>query len=172
MLTGFQFRAALVIGKITAKELSQNIDLHEVSLLRLKKNTSNLEYLNCFARNMLLLQRFFEDRGIIFPDKNIIALNTAQRLNDVSRFHLVTARVAAGLTQNQLSQILRVSYGTISLLEKLDNLDPIRSVKLCNSTIVKFFEAVGIIFKEDYSVILKRDPKEFMKKTKMFVDTK
>ena len=68
--------------------------------------------------------------------------------------------------------MLRVSSGTISLLEKLNNTDILKTRKLQNNDIISFFERLGIVFIKNYTVTLKRDPSQFIEKTKMLLDTK
>lgn len=172
MITGFQYRSALLISKITVKELSSILGLHQITLLRYKK-CPNLEYLACHSKNMLTIKQYFEGQGIIFPDKNSIKLSTGgMRSKDITRFHLITARIAAGLTQFQLSKLLEVSPGTISVLEQLNNMDIIESKKIKKHRLLRFLDHIGIELGDDYSVTLKKDPINFIRKSKMLVDTK
>lgn len=105
MITGFHYRAALALTKITVKELSSIVGLHAVTLLRYKK-VSNLELINCRSRNTQVIQDYFEKSNVLFPNKNSIKLKTNYRSKDITRFHLIAARIATGLNQNQLSFFL------------------------------------------------------------------
>jgi DNA-binding Xre family transcriptional regulator len=171
MLTGFQYRAALAVAKITLKSLSYSVGLHASTLLRLKK-TPNCEFLNCHNKNLHVIIKFFESKNIFFPDNNSIQLKINQNSKDITRFHFVVARIATGLNQNELSQMLRISSGTISLLEKLNNTDALKTRKLLNNDIISFFERLGVVFNTNYTVTLKKDPKQFIKKFNMLLDTK
>lgn len=171
MITGFHYRAALALTKITVKELSSIVGLHAVTLLRYKK-VSNLELINCHSRNTQVIQDYFEKSNVLFPNKNAIKLKTNYRSKDITRFHLVAARIATRLNQNQLSFFLRISSGTLSILENLDNTAVINTRTLKNSRLISFFEHMGITFNDDYTVTLHKDPQKFIEKTKMLVDTK
>jgi len=171
MITGFQYRAALAATKITLKSLSTSIGLHPVTLLRLKK-TPNCMFISCHSKNMHIIEQFFKSKNIYFPDNNSIQLKIDQHSNDITRFHFVVARIATGLNQKQLSSMLRVSSGTVSLLENLENTDLIQTRKLQNNAVISFFEKIGIVFINNYTVTLKKDPVYFIEKTKMLLDTK
>lgn len=171
MLTGFQFKAALAISKVSIKELSLSIGLHPITLSRLKKNKNN-NFINCHSKNLYLIQNYFEKRNIIFPNKDSIQLNTNTLSSGLTRFHIVAARIATGLNQKQMSDIFQISSGSISLLEKLDNTDLIENRKLNNLSVISFFERIGIVFSKDYTVSLTKDPEDFVNKTKMLLDTK
>ena len=171
MLSGFQYRAALAVTKITAKELSALIGLHPITLLRYRK-IPNQRPVTCRVRNTLLLQDFFEKKGVLFPASNSVKLKTDFTSKNITRFHIVVARIAAGLNQSQMSSILRVSPSTLSILESLNNMEVINTRTLKNSNLIRFFEHVGVTLNDDYSVSISKDPEEFIEKTKMLVDTK
>ena len=167
MITGFQFRAAKAICKLTAKEIATDIGLHQITLLRFGK-TKNLEYLNGITKNVILVKNFFESKKILFPQKNSLTLKTniediSNSENGFSRFQLVCARIATGLTQAQLAKYAKVSSGTISSMERLEN-HKLIEVKKMNTFILKsFFEHIGVVFENDLTVILVKDPKVFLK---------
>lgn len=169
MLTGFQYKASIAILKIDIKDLSKILKLNEATLLRLKK-TKNFDYLRCHRKNMLLITSYFHKHNITYPDKDSIQLNEINNLDEefaLTRFHLVSARIATGLNQNQLSKILRISPGTISLLEKLNNIEKISTRKVKNSSLINFFNHLGIVFNKNNIVTLRKDPQLFLDKTKM-----
>lgn len=169
MISGFQFKASLAITKITAKELASLLGLHPTTLLRFKL-VPNFEYLNCHSKNMLLLQTYFNKEGLTFFSFNSIQFSPKTPLkissNDITRFHLVTARIATGLNQNELSQQLRISAATLSLLENLNNTDLINSRKIKNIALKNFFKHLGIILNENFTVTLEKDPSVLIKKIK------
>lgn len=171
MLTGFQYRAALAATNITLKSLSSSTGLHAATLLRLKK-TPNCVFINCHNKNLNIIEKFFESKNVFFSNNNSIQLKCNQNSNDITRFHFVVARIALGLNQKQLSKMLRISSGTISLLEKLNNTDVLKTRKIQNNDFISFFEKVGIIFINNYTVILKKDPVQFIGKSKMLLDAK
>ncbi|NRB11544.1 MAG: helix-turn-helix domain-containing protein [Rickettsiaceae bacterium] len=169
MLTGFQYRAGKAILSFTAKEIAKNIDLHEATLVRLGK-TPNLDYLQCHTKNIISLKLFFEENNIVFPNKDSIKYSPNKNLtinkNKITRFQLVCARIATGLTQQKLANQVRVSSGTISLLENLENQEIVYSRKLDSFLLKAFFERLGIEFNDDFTVTLKKDPSFFFNKCK------
>jgi hypothetical protein len=171
MLSGFQYRAALAATKITVNELGALIGLHPITLLRYKK-TPNQIPVSRRVKNTLLLQDFFERRSVLFPATNSVKLKTDFTSKNITRFHLVVARIATGLNQHQLSSILRISPSTLSILENLNNMEVINTRTLKNSNLIRFFEHVGITLNDDYSVSINKDPEKFIEKAKMLVDTK
>jgi DNA-binding Xre family transcriptional regulator len=175
MITGFQFKAALALIKFTSQEAAGLIGLHPSTLLRFKF-VSNLEPLHCRSKNMHLLQTFFNKEGITFPTLNSIQLIPNSPLkstpNGITRFHLVAARIATGLNQSELSQQLRISAATLSLLENLNNTDLIKSRKINNNTLETFFNHLGIIFNNNFVITLDKDPEVLIKRGRMLVDTK
>ena len=175
MITGFQFKAALTLIKFTSQEVAGLIGLHPSTLLRFKF-VSNLEPLHCRSKNMHSLQTFFNKEGITFPALNSIQFTPNPPLksppNGITRFHLVAARIAIGLNQSELSQQLRISAATLSLLENLNNTDLIKSRKINNNTLETFFNHLGIIFNNNFVVTLEKDPEALIKKVGMLVDTK
>ncbi len=171
MLTGFQYRAAKAITKLKAKDISKNIDLHEATLVRFGK-TDNLDYLQAHTKSIVSLKLFFENNKIIFPKKDCIKLNLNKNLetitqkNKITRFQLVCARIATGLTQKELANQIRISSGTISLLENLKNQDFVHSRKIDSFILKTFFEHLGIEFDNDFTVTLNKDPRLFFNKCK------
>jgi DNA-binding Xre family transcriptional regulator len=120
MITGYQLRAGIAATKLTAKEISNLIGLHDITLIRLNR-TANMEYLRCYSRNNDLLESFFESKNIIFPCIHSVRLKNELGNNEfnpftLTRFQLVCARIATGLNQHELSKIIKISSGTISLL--------------------------------------------------------
>lgn len=166
MITGFQFRAAKAALGITAKGLAESINIHEVTLGRLGK-TTNCEYLACHSKNILLLKNFFRDYGILLPEEhNTIQLQVEHRIilpevYSMTRFQLICARTATWLTQQQLSANIRISSGTISLLENLVNTEYLQGKKLKISILKNFFEHLGISFPDDFTVTIINDPATF-----------
>ncbi|MDP4709463.1 MAG: helix-turn-helix domain-containing protein [Rickettsiaceae bacterium] len=175
MITGFQFKAALALTNYTSQEVADLIGLHPSTLLRFKL-VSNLEILNCHSKNMRLLQTLFNKEGLTFPTLSSIQFTPDMSLknipNGITRFHLVAARIATGLNQSELSQQLRISAATLSLLENLNNTDLIKSRKINNNTLEAFFNHLGIIFNNNFIVRLEKDPQILIKKVKMLVGTK
>jgi hypothetical protein len=165
MLTGFQYRAALASSNITVKNLSRMLGLHEITLLRYKK-TPNLEYVKCHNANMRIVSEFFRNNRIIFHKKNSIQLKVSINSTDITRFHIVVARIAAGLNQKQLSDILQISAGTISLLESKDNTEIVKTRTFRNRYLVNFFNHIGVNFGYDYTVILNKNPQKILQTLK------
>lgn len=178
MITGFQLRAAKAALELTAKEIGMAIGVHYGTLIRLG-HTKNLEYLRCNAKNMILLKKFFENKNILFPDEHTISLKigldsttNTPNTGNLTRFQLKIARVAAGLTQSELAYYVKLSSSSISIMEQLKDLDYIESTKLDIMLLKKFFEHAGIIFPNDLTILLIRDPQILLKKTKIVIDAK
>lgn len=170
MLTGFQFRASRALLEYTFKDISDVIGVHEGTLIRFGR-TKNLEYIRGHSQNVIAIRSFFEDKNIIFPSKNTITLSTnihhyLQTEDSLTRFQLKVARIATGLTQDELSVYVRLSSSSISLLERKDNIEYISSNKIRISILKKFFERLGIIFPNDLTVELIKDPQILMRKNK------
>lgn len=167
MITGFQLRAAIASTKLFTKEISEIINLHQVTLLRLKR-TPNLEYLNCHSKNFLKLEDFFRKQSIIFPEihkiklisDNFKLIRTGHPV--ITRFQLVVARTATGLTQLELSNQIGISSATLSSLENLENEEFIYSKKVKVSLLKSFFEHLGIVFEDNFTIALIKDPKKFI----------
>ena len=160
MLTGFQYRAGLAITRTDLNELSNILGIHSATLIRYKK-TPNLEFICARSKNVGLIISFFNSKGVLFKDKNIVLLDRKKDLKGLTRFHLVVGRIATGLNQSQLSSILKVSHGTISLLENKNNTDLINTKKINNTYLTDFFKRIGVILGNDYSVTLTKDPHLF-----------
>ena len=157
MITGFQLKATKAVLDLTAKEIANAIGIHQGTLVRLGL-TSNLEFLKCNAKNIILLRKFFESRGILFPNENTLSLKTTITpipiTNQLTRFQLKAARVVSELTQEELSYYIKVSSSTISILEKFKNLEYIKSTKINIVLLKKYFEHLGIMFPNDFSISL------------------
>ena len=69
MLTGFQLRAARAVLNVFTKDLGESIGLHYSTLVRLEEQTPNLSYLKCNSRTLLLITNYFENNGLLFPNK-------------------------------------------------------------------------------------------------------
>lgn len=170
MLTGFQFRASRAILEYTFKDISDIIGVHESTLIRFSR-TKNLEYIRGHSQNIIAIRSFFEANHIIFPSQHTITLSTnihhsIQTQDTLTRFQLKAARIATGLTQDALSVYVRLSSSSISLLESKDNTEYVSSNKIQISILKKFFERLGIIFHDDLTVELIKDPQILMKKNK------
>ena len=170
MLTGFQFRASRALMEYTFKDISDVIGVHEGTLIRFGR-TKNLEYIRGHSQNVIALRSFFEDNHIMFPSKDTITFGTKvhhhiQTDNALTCFQLKISRIATGLTQDELSVYVRLSSSSISLLERKDNTDYISSNKIQISILKKFFERLGIIFPNDLTVELIKDPQILMRKNK------
>lgn len=170
MLTGFQFRASRALLEYTFKDISDIIGVHEGTLIRFGR-TKNLEYIRGHSQNIISIRSFFEDNHIFFPSQHAITLNTNihhsnQTEDALTRFQLKVARIATGLTQDELSVYVRLSSSSISLLERKDNTEYISSNKIQISILKKFFERLGVVFHNDLTVELIKDPKILMKKNK------
>ncbi len=167
MLTGFQLRATKAVLELTAKEIAAAIGVHPGTIIRLGF-TKNREYLRCSAKNIILLRKFFETKDIFFPDENTLSLKSKIKpipiTGQLTRFQLKTARIASALTQEELSSYIRVSSSTISILERLNDQEYIKSTKMNTFLLKKYFEHLGIIFPNDLSVSLIKDPTVLSKK--------
>ena len=162
MITGFQLKAAVAATSLTKKEVAEKVGLKHTTLERLCK-TQNLEYLQCRTSTVISLQNFFSTKNIIFSGVHEISLiNTDIRIdaeeNALTRFQLVCSRAATGLTQLELSQSIEISRGTISNLEQEENTQILKNKMIDNVVLKTFFEHLGIVFREHFTISLRKDP--------------
>lgn len=169
MITGFQFRAAKKALNVTAKEASSLIGVHEVTLARFNK-TRNTDLICCHTKTIAAIITYFAEKGVWFkPDNSITLINTHKKnslLKGLTRFQLICARLATGLSQAQIAKIIGVSSGTVSNLERLPNPYIISSRKIDAEFLKVVFERVGVEFIGEFSVRLNRDPAIFFKESK------
>lgn len=167
MITGFQLRASKAVLGLTAKHISSVIGVHHGTVTRLCK-INNLDYLSCSVKTMVLLKNFFETNGIILSTENAISLKIELMPEPLEPyftcFQLKVARIATGLTQAELSSYVKISSSLISLLEHQKASDYIESSKINISSLKRFFEHLGIVFHDDLTVSLIKDPKILLKK--------
>ncbi len=166
MLTGFQLRAARAVLNVFTKDLGESIGLHYSTLVRLEEKTPNLSYLKCNSRTLLLITNYFEHNGLLFPNKETIALKKHMDSNiqvvsenDLTRFQLKTARIAMRLSQKLLGKYIGLSQSTLSELEGAgNNTDFIKCNEIKVNHIKSFFIKNGIFFPDHFSVELIDDP--------------
>ena len=166
MLTGFQLRAARAVLNVFTKDLGESIGLHYSTLIRLEEQTPNLSYLKCNSRTLLLITNYFEHNGLLFPNKETIALKKYMDSNiqvisenDLTRFQLKTARIAMRLSQKLLGEYIGLSQSTLSELEGAgNNTDFIKCDEIKVKYIKSFFIKNGIFFPDHFSVELIDDP--------------
>ena len=94
-----------------------------------------------------------------------LALSKVHTENKMTRFQLKAARIAINLTQESLSSYLKISSSTLSLLESLKNDEYIEISKIDTYALKRFFKHIGIIFPNDLSVALTKDPAFMAKKS-------
>ena len=161
MITGFQIRAAKGTLGLTAKDIADTISIHPCTIIRLC-NTKNMEYLSCNVKNLVLIQNYFNNMSIIFPTKDSISLisdlEPFDSPNKMTAFQLKAARIATNLTQEKLSNLIKISSSTLSILENLNSKEYIESYKINIPILKKFFKHIGIIFPNDLTVTLIKDP--------------
>ena len=158
MLTGFQLKSAKVALGYTALHISEAIGIHQSTITRLCL-TENHKYLACSVRTMALLEKFFEHENVEFLDRNSIAWKGRKvQTNKITRFQLRTARIAADITQEELSFHLKISSSTLSLLEQLDNEECVKMSELNLIALRKYFEIIGVTFPDSLTVKLARAP--------------
>jgi DNA-binding XRE family transcriptional regulator len=162
MLTGFQFRAALVATRQMDQEVAKNTSLTPATILRLKK-TTNFEYLQCNNSTIKLLVDYFNSIAIFFPRENCIEdqnlLITKEKImnHELNRFQFTCARAASMLTQSQLAQKLNISPATISLLENQANETVLKFKKLKPIEVREFFQNIGVIFENSNILFLTQE---------------
>lgn len=171
MITGFQLRAAKSVLGLTAKEIAEEVGIHPATIIRLC-STKNMAYLPCNSKNIISIITFFKVRNISFNNDNIIngismnlALSKVNTENKMTRFQLKAARIAINLTQEGLSSYLKISSSSLSLLESLKNDEYIEISKIDTYALKRFFKHIGIIFPNDLSVALTKDPAFMAKKS-------
>lgn len=161
MITGFQIKAAKGILRLTAKNIADVIGIHPCTIIRLC-NTKNLEYLSCNVKSLVLLQNYFSSMDVTFPSKDSISLISNLKPLDshdkMTAFQLKAARIATNLTQEKLSNLIKISSSTLSILENLNNEEYIESSKINVPILKKFFKHIGVVFPNDLTVTLVKDP--------------
>ena len=161
MLTGFQFRAALVATRQMDQEVAKNTSLTPATILRLKK-TTNFEDLQCNNSTIKLLNYYFNSIGIFFPRENTIEYNIVNPLVQqnselyLTRFQLAIARDFANLTQEQLGPKIGISGKTIGRLEALQNHEYLQCRTLNAAFAKAFFEKLGVVFEATNIISVKK----------------
>ncbi len=164
MLTGFQLRAARSSLSLYLKDVSGALGIHASTLTRLEAHTPNLSYINSNTRTSLLLQKFYQDRGIIFPHYNSIGIRHKgcdSKINSqFSRFQLKISRIALRMSRKELGNTLHIPETSIAGWETGKNLLSTFSPQDKNiiNTIKSYFYNKGIIYKEFNIVELLDDP--------------
>jgi hypothetical protein len=74
MISGFQFRAALITSKDTAQNIANQINITPSRFIILKKQ-HNLELLKCHKSTSAKLIKYFNEINIYFPQENTIEYN-------------------------------------------------------------------------------------------------
>ena len=167
MITGFQLKAAKAVLGLTAKDIAGSIGVHPGTITRLC-DTKNLEYLKCSVKNLVLIKKFFEKNNILFPNEKTISLyREIKNINSekLTRFQLKAARIATGMTQEELGFHIKISSSMLSILENLENDQYIDPSKINTNILKKFFEHLGIFFPDDFTVTIEKDSQILAKKS-------
>jgi DNA-binding XRE family transcriptional regulator len=164
MLTGFQLRAARSCLSLYLKDVTNSLGIHASTLTRLEANTPNLSYINSNTRTSLLIQNFYQGKGIIFPYYNSIVINynnqDSKLKSRFSRFKLKISRIALRMSRKELGAILNLPESSIAGWENekdlLSTFSP-QDTKIVD--IMKmYFQNKGISYKGFNIVELLDDP--------------
>jgi len=159
ILTGFQLRSARKVLNLTLDKLSKSCEVSKTTLIRLEKNTSNLDYIKCYPTDIEKIYNFFIQQHITFTDKNIISLNLPIENrpldNNLTRFQFIVSRTAINLSHRQLEKFINLSYGALRKFETKNNLYYLQSYKLPISDIIDAFHKFGISYPNNLTVELK-----------------
>lgn len=157
-MKAFQIRAARSVTGIGVKEIALYLGVSGTIVSRWD-NMTPLKTIKSKVTNPDALIFFFKQYKILFPTDNSISLdidgiNTTEYL---SRFQLRASRSILGLSQRELAEVTKTSQGIINYLESLDNINFINNTpKDIDTAIYKlYFEDNGIMFPDNYTVILK-----------------
>ena len=163
IITTFQLRAGRAVLGIGVREIGSCIGVSgaAISIWEHKDNTDNLKTSD---ENIILLQKFFEERKIFFPNESSISLTLNTGITDenytndtssLTRFQLRAARVALNLTQSELARRIGVSRELITRAERLNNTDYIRPKEVGVATQIRsWFEKHNICFNNKLSLSL------------------
>jgi DNA-binding XRE family transcriptional regulator len=166
MLTGFQLKAAKNVLSLEAKDIADSIGMNYESILRLGK-TDNFDYIKCYKKNLLLIKSFFEHQNIIFHEnENGISLKSNKIFTHqkrLTKFQFKISRIAINLTQDELSEYIKISSSAISLIENIDNEAYVYNTKLNMQILISFFEHLGLSYPTPLTVILKKTHSIFIK---------
>lgn len=167
MITGFQFRAAKAVIGIEGKEIGQKLGLTEATIVRFG-HVENMDTINCFQKNAVLLIKFFKAYGVVFPDIDTVSMASPPpesfHNNYLTRFQFKCARIATRLTRKELSQHINVPPSSIGYLESFKNTEHIEHKRVQNEHLINYFNRIGILFPDNSSVRLAKDPSVFFKK--------
>ncbi|OZG31872.1 hypothetical protein [Rickettsia endosymbiont of Culicoides newsteadi] len=156
ILTGFQLRASRKALNLYLEQLSQNTGVSKVTLMRLEKNTANLALINCTTKNAQILYNYFTQNNLLFIDQHTITLNTIIEPkpieNNLTRFQLIVARCALGLTQASLSKCISIKKSVITEYESKINNTYLTSRYSYVDSILQYFHDQGLIFSNNLSV--------------------
>jgi DNA-binding XRE family transcriptional regulator len=161
MLKVFQLKAARSTLGIGVRDIGYCLDLSRTTISRIEQQ-NNLNYINISKLQNDLLVKFFEDKGIIFPDEDSLylkeKLDTLEtRDNNITRFQLRGARAILGFTQYQLAEILNIRKSDLNYLENLNNTSYISATpkKIDENKIRDFFKKNEITLQNNYTIKLK-----------------
>ena len=162
MLTAFQLRVARNILGIGLRELAQYLNISRTTVFKWE-HQENLKLLHntTKVKNIILIEPFFENKGIIFSNGNTVSLKTdilpIPNTGSLTRFQLRAARTALCLTQEKLSEYLMIPRIVLNYLERQQNLTYLNTTpKTIDELLIKdFFEKNSILFPNDFSICLK-----------------
>jgi DNA-binding XRE family transcriptional regulator len=158
ILTGFQLRSARKALNLTLDKLSKSCEVSKTTLMRLEKNTVNLDYIKCYPSDIEKIYDFFIKQNLTFSNKNIISLNSTIEnkplYNNLTRFQFIVSRTAINLSHRELEKFINLSYGALRKFETKDNLYYLQSYKLPISDIINVFHKFGISYPNNLSVEL------------------
>ncbi|MEY3403496.1 MAG: hypothetical protein RLZZ86_3112 [Cyanobacteriota bacterium] len=156
ILTGFQLRGARKALNLTIDALSKNCEISKTTLIRLERNTPNLDYIKCYPIDIEKIYNFFTQRHIIFFDKDTISLNLPLENRpldkNLTRFQFIVSRTAINLSHRELAKFVNLSYGALRKFETKDNIYYLQSYKLPIIEIVNVFHKFGLNYPSNLSV--------------------
>ena len=161
MITSFQLRAGRSVLGLGVREVGEAIGVSRTSISTWERQPA-LHILSAKKKDISPLSVFFQKRGILFPDKNTILLDTnlPKNLNHLTRFQIRASRATLGLTLNELADLLHLPMQTIAYLESKANESYIHCTpkEFNEKKIKKFFEEHFIIYPNDFCLSLLKNP--------------
>ena len=153
MLTSFQLRAARSVLGLGVREVGEVINVSRTTISTWERQ-SVFHIISAKKKDVAPLDLFFNEKGIIFPDKNTLCLmtNLPKNLNHLTRFQLRASRAALGLTLNELASFVNIPMQVIAYLESKKNDTYINTApKEFNEDLIRnFFEQQSIQFIDDF----------------------
>ncbi len=153
-ITTFQLKGARYALDITTKELGEYIQFSSTTISTLERKGLS-EFVDIDRKKINLLVRFFNDKGIHFPDQYSILNNKIQDIEKdvLTRFQIRSSRKILNITQKLLAEKISIEVNILNALERLNNTSIIAKKNLQETNkfidynnLIDFFKGKNILF--------------------------